>query len=357
MNYFWGIERIKEDRKQLRKMIAQEENIQKRMFLSHSLAIADSILFDLLDEKSQSFSNVIEESNYYQEQLQDYDYYQVYFPYIKAFYQYRNIESQEPIFEQSKNTLSKEDAFKAVEQFIYTLQEKYRNPMITFHAKRQNYIRFSNLYENPTTTFIPGVNHPYITLPKREKDYCYEDIINITHEYAHALFAMLYPERYMGKNNLLVEVESHFLELISSDFYTERLKTKAFYQENYHLFCGYLEQAKLTINGKRIIEEFRKRPFCEEEEFLSFLATKKIKVPIEMRRYTFDIKNLSQYLVSYLIAVELYMTYQENPSLAWKKLESLVESKTEEEQIETIEKEIKPNQKIKSYYQQLKQKL
>lgn len=345
MEYNWTQKNLKEDRKILIKMLEKEQNPIKREEIYHAISWVSGCLFDTSDE-SLSFTTFF--------QLQkDYDYYGLYYEITKRFYQLMSFaEREEPslILKEDKifPTLKKEDTFELIDEFSKTLPEEYRKNIKQILEQRQKFIRFRTCQENSYMTYIPIINHCYFSILQDKKITAFH-LLSMTHEFAHGVSAFMNPYRYINEDIILTEIETYFTELISADFYAKELNHFDFYDISLDELVSDILDANTVIQNKKLLNLFLRKHPHDSENF------EKFKLENEMDPY-FDVVSEYSYIISYLVAVELYMIYQENPSLAFEKLTNIIQKTTTQNETQVILEEVNPTEHIKQYYKKLSQK-
>lgn len=351
MNKFWTLEDLKKDLEQLKLLLSQEKNISKKEKISEYIWICKNMIIS--EELGDYESAKLSKDDIIKDLLLDLPIYEFYHQYI---YEFKNI--LEPYFKNNKllkvntnETLTKEEMlelnnsfFKSIGGDIY----KTHNNLLKY-----NYIRFENSSDKPgTTIFIPGVQKPYVTINNSNK---ITQLPIIAHENGHAIAALLNNDRYI-ENAKFPEIESLFFEMLSYQYYGEKLNNKIFYQLEKSRMDDYFYDADDTLFYKEIYN------------YISNLENKNYKNVIKNSKKYFDTADIKyffeeydnsilteniEYLFSYIVVIELLEEYQKDQEKALYKLNKIITSKTNEE-TKTIFEEVNPNESLEKYTQRIR---
>ena len=161
-------------------------------------------------------------------------------------------------------------------------------------------------------------------------DVCYnntlQDYCSSIHEFGHAISLLTNPNHLETSKFPLVEVDSIFFEMIGNDFVGKHLNLEkdsilnSAYIFNDMLGTAHLLSAKLdafsALTPKELYNKgIVRRYICRNSIF--------DKSDVDDVIYT-SLCDYSQYTISYLVAIELYMIYQDNPQFALDLLNRII---------------------------------
>lgn len=351
MKFNWNSKSIIKDLKELKKELQNENDLQKQEQLCKYISYVTQMLHSIIDEEMEFEEETNEK--YYRNLKEDFHYYEIYYQIVKEFK--RKLRNVDFTFEQTEQfSMTKDDELELVNEFYKTIGQDYYKLF-----KKEFDLRYKNLRFDSGETggmfYIPKIDHSYI----RAIDSCGNVEPNhlnvLIHEYAHAISAKINPERYINSGVLLLEIESQFFELVSSDFFSQQLNSKSFYTEDINMLDSYFITAQSIIDSKRIIKEYDNLSFLSDEEFE--VAIPHLEIPFDIKFRNFNITEGYRYLISYIIAVELYMIYIKDKDKALDKLRRIISTKITDSEYLTIINEVTPNQNINLYKRKTLQKV
>lgn len=238
------------------------------------------------------------------------------------------------------------DFFSGTDKEIYQL-------FLKIYKESEKNIFFTKNSENEimgTTFFVPYLNKCYIKQLYNEFYPLEDDILTGTHEFGHAISSLLNPKRYYI-DNILREIEALFFELISVDFFDKTFKGNMFSNVSYENLFSYHDD---SIQAKKLLDSYNKYislinnglliqdlNIKKQEKFKlgildDFGMTKSLISDMKSEKKLFDsieYYNLFNYLISYIVAINLYLIYQNDKEKALYLLKEIVKSNDIEEYV------------------------
>ena len=233
------------------------------------------------------------------------------------------------IFEKDENlpkvNLSVNDHLSCLFDFYKSLNNKeIFEAFLINYEKSDNILNITNA-KHPGhgscgyTYFLETLNTNYIQI----FDHHDGDVpTTLAHEYAHALANSLNSERRQEDNNLLyTEIEGLFFELLYSDYLNKEVAT-GFNKNKYNVLKTMFKYSEDILDMDAIITLYSEN----KDKILPRMKVKEIEklfkedplyngvdLFFSMQK---DYPALYKYIYSYLISIELYHIYKENPSYA-----------------------------------------
>lgn len=351
MKFYWDSNNIKKDLKELKQRLKEETDPLKKEQLCKDIAYTSSIMHILVNEECGNLDS--DGENYYQYLTENYYLYEIYYQIVKDFKKKCSLV-EENIFLQQSFSLKKDEELELVNEFYKTIGSDYYRLFQNEFELRYKNLRFED-EELGGMFYIPGINHSYIRVVDSKNEVTPSNLTILIHEYAHAIAARMNPKRYVSNSVLLTEIETQFFELVSSDFLSRELNSKSFYNEELEMFNLYLCSANTIIKGKRLIEKYKNVPFLSTDEFNNFASKK--DAPFEILSGEFNVEESYKYLISYLVAIELYMIYQKDKGKALEKLNKIITTDVNDSEYVQVMNEVTPNQNINLYKRKCLQKI
>ncbi len=266
------------------------------------------------------------------------------------------VRSVNPILKNNEHTevdtgryLSQKDTIMLCNDFYRTFNNDIYDIFFKLLKNKEKMIKFEPTLDTYEGNFINirRIGSSYLEIGSSGDNK--EEMLNtLTHEAGHFIGANLSPKRY-GRDRFL-EIESIFFELLGSDYYAKRLdsdyfrdrpKTKAVFHYN----CG-----KNNIVTKNAVDKtFDKLPTVDNP--YSYY-TSLVKDRNEYLQ-SLNINNSMTYLYSYLIAVEIYELYKEDPDKAIYTLKKITSYDRGKPELQRIHENVEINKNIKKYTKKL----
>lgn len=358
MKYFWSTKTLRNDVKLLERMYKEEINPR----------IKEEIAACINEAKAYIFEEEVEDKD----KIDDLDalcraipIFQEYYPYISEYrkklqsYVDKEYEKETEMSEntQEKNRkLSKDDVMDLVNELYKSIGGEIYQQFSKIFKNRFNNTRFQKQVERPSMIFIPGLNKPYMTLMSPEDDTYRTVLLSATHELAHGTASLINPRRYYGEEYYFNEIETFFFELVAQDYFACELNDKGFYDDAKCILLSQTDISEDILWTKKIADKRYKLGNPSKEKLLEKLTNKVLKSLIEGDIYSEPDDDI-KYLFSYIVAIELYEVYKVDKYLALEMLNSIIDKKENESELESIRKIVTPNKSLIKYKNYIERKI
>ena len=255
--------------------------------------------------------------------------------------------------------LSNDDLLSITHDFYKSLNNYYFIYFLKNFRERKNHIVFKNHITNRAgeTISIISTKESFI---KINRSYTLDDILTTIHEYSHATSALINPHHFHLEKTLYTEIDTLFMELIGADYITNLFKNrfnriiKAQHFNNYYSIAN-----DLTIMIDVIIGENKTEEGYKTINHLKEIALNEYGISGRKIDSTIQESKLleTNYLTSYMFAIELYNMYQidKDKALYYLKKIIMLKNMSEKDYFDSILKMgIIPNQSISEFYEKTK---
>lgn len=208
-----------------------------------------------------------------------------------------------------------DEILELTEKFYANLDEKWYHLFQKIFKERKLNVNFSESV--PSCIYVPYLNYFYINLRKTGT---IEEIIEPTHEYAHAISTLINPNNEKSYyKSILIEVPSIFLELIACQKFkgiSGNPQEYNIYQKNLYDTVGALSE-DIDIDFKAL--NGTDSPCIGLPQRLCNIESDQI-----------NLKNKITYSISYLVAIELLYIYYDDPKEAFNILNKIIDMNDED---------------------------
>ena len=335
----WSRNDLKEDIKTLEEILKKEKDLKTKEYYSNVI----SSIYEFISYLGNfDFFNGYDS---YNDALKECSCYSLYYPYVEK---YNNIFLKSNVNEDFKYynmnyKLKEKDLLDIVDMFYKSFDSFiYKNFKTVLDNAKINYVKSNELIDGQFFN-IPVLNKNYIEISKNKDLRCV--IISLIHEFGHGIVLNMNKDRYY--NDTFMEIESYFFELLGYDFlrktfndkfYSEEKKKLSFY--NCELSCGVINTKNLVsklfnYNSKEALKVFAKKT-SEDENY-----SNSVSIDVE-------------YLIGYIVAIELYENYLINKDNALNKLINITSNSKNESEYERILKNVSPCKSLSKYLKKIK---
>ena len=366
----WTTKDLREDLKKLEEELKKSTNYKDRELIVYSMeALREKIAVRELQEYARRVVNAFsedividfdeleenEELTYFDKYMSDLNEVsanRLLYPDVENYLRIVN-----PLLKNNEHTevdvgrynLTEKDAIMLCNDFYRTFNNDIYNIFYKLLKNKNKMIRFEptlDTYEGNFTN-IRRIDSSYLEIGSNGDNK--EEMLNtLTHESGHFIGANLSPRRY-GKDRFL-EIESLFFELLGADYYAKKLdsdyfrdrpKTKAVFQYN----CG-----KNNIITKNAVDKTFDILSTVDNPYAYYTSLVK-----DRNEYlqSLNINNSMTYLYSYLIAIELYELYQQDPDRAIYALKRITSYDRGKPELQRIHENVEINKNVKKYTKKL----
>lgn len=353
MKFFWDNRDLRKDVKALEKMYKEEQNPALREQIAYYIMEAKACIFEEENEVEQE-----ESENGLDVLTRMVPIFRVYYPHINDFRKKltRFIKKQEtlPLINSQNEGLElrKEDIMDLVNELYKSIGGDIYEHFCKVYNNRHKWIRYiADEIDYANMIFIPGVNKPYMTLGATGKDRYRNDLIDAAHEMGHGLVSLMSPERYYGDDYFFNEIETTFFELIAQDFFAKELGDTGFYDDEEARLETYYCTAEDILANQRLVDKRYSLGNPTKEELFNAIANKQLQGML-LASDEADIQKDIKYLFSYIVAIELYEIYKQDPKTALEMLKAILVKKEKESEYTNITRIVTPNKsliKFKNY--------
>ncbi|MBE6140387.1 MAG: hypothetical protein E7172_02500 [Firmicutes bacterium] len=219
--------------------------------------------------------------------------------------------------------VNKEELFDICFNFIENVFPKnikdqiinhYQHSMTIFHIPNYEYLKGETVY-------IPYLEESYIYLYGHLN---FKMAMILIHEIAHSYH---YLNNYMppyNKNNCFCEIISLFFEFLFLNYYLDNLKysdiSKKLLIENFSFYNYY------SIKINKLLKLYKKINYLQNKHNISLkeIIIKYIDDPNIIKVFNMNPKENYIYVFGYIIAIELFMIYLEDPNQAFLDLNKII---------------------------------
>lgn len=254
--------------------------------------------------------------------LRDYGFYA---PYIRNFATFSDhIEDEHLRIKRMKNPAM--NLIDEMKDFYSLIGGVYKKQFFNLIKGNKLRLKFIDEEKMETGATLPILNTEYIYMYVGRIDN-FQDYVTMAHECGHGISCIMNPEGIFNYDRFLFsEVISIFFETIANDEISSKLNIpndgKAIKIESYNaylhaskLICAKIDMlSSLNCQGLRnpkVMKSFLERYHALDENDIKVLMNK-------------GIPNISQYVISYLTAIELYLIYKEDKEKALDLLTQMV---------------------------------
>lgn len=315
--YGWNIYTIIDKIEYLKRTLKRENDSQKIMALKKDIALLESYLEEINDSFDYETPKLLEIYNYYKELLAESS------CCWSDITEFGNASFNDLDFryipEIKRINLSKKDILELTHDFYKSL-----NPFFFGNFMKQFYRRFDHVrFVEPEGMEYDGFSICMVHRPEAYieivRQHTIEDVITTIHEYSHATSSAINPNHLSYPKDLFVEFDSLFMELIANDFLKSVTKSS-----DLTIVKGeeFLKNVDMALEISDLISLF------EAEESLpnGYTSNKVLKktakeecalLPIEVESLLRERECIGEdYVISYLLAIELYKLYKEDKDKA-----------------------------------------
>lgn len=217
-------------------------------------------------------------------------------------------------------TLSDNQTLSLVNKFYANFDEELYRYFLEAFKDREHTVKFDNLKDNNgktdgTTIFIDGVRKNFITICRRNDVETYQCAV---HEYGHVIANLVNPEvSYSERDDFFTEVASIFPELVAlyeNGTDSERIKNL------YHLyttFVTYIDSAEYLYLHSPVLNTWADNKYRMSTTFFDSLK-EDYDIDDECFEQTLSttIEDEGIYVLSFIVAVELFHIYKEDKKKA-----------------------------------------
>lgn len=239
-----------------------------------------------------------------------------------------------PFLELKRNSLSTDDILSLTHDFYKSLNSSFYTNFMKNFDKRKKHIAFQpqdNLEFCGETIVIKTTKEAFLTVGRY---YTLEDFTTTVHKYSHATSFQINPNHLDHFKRSFTEIDSMFMELISSDYYKSLTNDNNATMVKTKIHNSY----SLSSRDVALIISLIEKELERKEEFK---CNKDIRQSLDEKRFLSleldDILlhssiDLSIYLTSYLFAIELYNLYKEDKEKALYILKKIILLDNKDEQ-------------------------
>ena len=356
--YSWNIHTIENKIKELELKLIREKDSNRRELIKEDLEMLQSYVYEHYESLKQYPTPPL--LDFYREGR---DFTRVINFLYDDFFEFRheteNNLSSIYIKGPKEKSLKRQDMLDLTYDFYRTLP----SPFINKFRKEFSRERRQLFLENNSCTNVRGETiclesskTSYIRIFKTDTIF---DILSLIHEYSHAISHNINPAHFHYFKSLFVEIDALFMELIASDFLKDKTNLTDYLKARYLMHEGY------TASSINLTDLY---PLYLEEKTIpgGFKTNKELKQTAENACGIngFELEELltspdefqEHYLISYIIAIELYEIYKEDKDKAFELLRRIIllSDNTPEGFYNEIKNlGINPNQHIRKYNNEL----
>ena len=365
MKYNWTTEDFLNQVDLLRKMIQNETNPDRKLYLEKVLNSTEYIVFENftpLKRPNESLKQRIYNIN--SERVS----YGRYYSLIQDFYfalepLEEQIDEVEDLigktlgedFDIAKITgsyLSNDKALSLTSHFYHDFDDELLPYFIEAYNSRFTTLRFNGRIgpdndkaSDGNTTFIDGVRKNFINICKTRSA---SKLHTLIHEYGHATKNLLTPEKaYSNDDGLFGEVDGLFPELVSLEENIGSLDPLFVAFQKYSTLITYYNHADAIVLHNIILNAWRDNKYRTNKSFYELLE-KEYDIDEETLSLALDTSLFSEgtYIISYMVAIELLHLYKKDKKQALSLYKEFLNIPTDKDIIPYLHKLITLNKSV-----------
>ncbi|HOB25946.1 MAG TPA: hypothetical protein PLB45_00665 [Bacilli bacterium] len=218
---------------------------------------------------------------------------------------------------------SRDEVLSFTHDFYHDLSPVFYKKFMNFYSQRKDCVRFSD--NRSASFYITSLNYSYIDL---QETYCIDEFYAAVHEFGHGIANTFAVTNY--ESSIFVELLPIFMEFLVSDklisYYDDKdikdyvalndynelavhstyAKELTFFNEGLHVTSSYMRRKQLLNALCKISNDTKKK-------------TKKM--------FDITLDERFCYLIPYLVAMELYYKYKDDPEKTLYTLENIIQLK------------------------------
>lgn len=355
MEYNWDIKDFVSDLKELENILKNTKDAKERYKIIQAIGQVNCNINEINSDENdtKSFEYEMDEcySNYVDE-------YYDFFPYQKLMNSFKMQLNEDEL-----DIFSKESRLNAlgVDEFFCCIHDFYKDSSNVemfnvfqklYNDRRKNFKISGKNIQNigGYMFFTPYLNKAYIHQIISDDFSC--ELATCVHEYGHAIAAYINNSRYTG-SNYIREIESLFFEVISFDYFSKYFNDKSFYTSAYSYMIDYHDDMLGVSDVEKYIKKYIE---LSHNGIVLQNCSKKQKQIFGKYLNAVDLKTEYKYIVSYIVATNLYTIYLEDKKTALDILKMIILS-TNENEYENIINNVGEKSYILKYKSYLDNKL
>ena len=247
-------------------------------------------------------------------------------------------------------TFSDNQILSLVDNFYANFDNELYLWFLEAFKDREHTVKFKDLKDNNgktdgTTIFIDGVRKNFITIYRRDNVETYQCAV---HEYGHVIASLINPEvSYTDRDDFFTEVASIFPELVAL---YENGTNEERIQNLYHLyttFVTYIDSAEYLCLHSPVLNTWADNKYKMSTTFFNTLK-KDYDIDEECFEETLSttIEDDGIYVLSFIVAVELFHIYKEDKKKALEIFKNLLSYPAKEDILPFIIENIPINSHI-----------
>lgn len=326
--YYWDMYQIQNKIKILEELLLKETNHQRRSLIQDDIILLKNFIDETEEEKLPSKTpKLLDCYQYIKEYLNESTFFWSEFRKFSEILDDAFSDDYIENLQIPRMTLSKDDILSLTHDFYKNL-----NPFIFKIFMKHFYRRFN--HTNITSSSIDNCSGFSLCLSNRDESYIkivkentIEDVITSIHEYEHSISSSINYNHI--RNRLFIEFDTQFIELIAQDYLKSITNNKGIPILRYNdLVKRFLESNDICDLISLIsAEKEQKTPFTSNK-MLKDVALNKCNIdPDDVSLLLYensDDLTSDNYLLGYLLAVELYKIYKDDKDKALHLLKKII---------------------------------
>ena len=303
----WNKEFLLKKRSQYKKLLKRCNNPEDELRITNTLYSIEYVLDFMY--ATQEEESVVSFKDMCREESDFLSYYRDLVPYVSSFAKkYSNDEFFE--FRELKEfKTDTDDVLKMTSEFYNTLDKRFSKPFNRVFDKNKQWVKYVNGNGDCYTFPIYYTNVILMLLSRYNT---IEDYKTALHEYGHCIDITYNQEQIEAINRIpFAEVVSIFMELINTPFLEEHFfSPKELLSYDINSFTKYLEVAIVANEKHNIANTFNSSKIFSNKQAIKYLKDKVHMEDFGIEQVLYDpISELFPYVISYQIAIELYLIY------------------------------------------------
>ena len=219
--------------------------------------------------------------------------------------------------------LSDNDTIKIAKEFYAQTDKFFSDKLESFLENGNSHIEFFNPRPgwDGCSFLLPNQNDAYVTIP----NHCTISKLSIAiHELQHVID--FFHNNTFSYQFLVREISSLFMEMISLDYIGKKLELEEdSYIRRFYLHSIIKTDGFCFLAKDELLNAIKEHSQLSSGDLVKFLHDEFEYTKKELYNFSLnDIKSLSLYQISYLIAIELYYIYQQDKKVALNILKDII---------------------------------
>ena len=306
------------------------------------------------EKGEEDVDNELNEGTCYEEfthNVSDLEKYRLYYPSLKNYIDIcdKDLGREHVFCEHGKLELSDDELIGLTHDFYKSTDKYFYNKYLSFEKNKDRVLNI-NRDKDCEEGFIlafPISHSKYIEVGA--DGFSESILVSLAHEIGHYIGSKINEGRYFAED-VFVEIESLFFELISNEYYYKVLGNKKFKENLIDHAYSYHDYAKRIMAYKRVHDKVFEDLYKLDKPYEYFGTLSKQDKDFK----DIDVDYRMKYLVSYLVATELFEIYKDDKEKALHLLREIIKPNHKKTEYKRITDNIELNNNMKKHVKAIK---